>query len=246
MIESRILFIYSTLFLIYSYSYSITDNLEKCQKTFKKNDLIYQGSFQSVMDNVKERLIDNKFNEFLKNYNYDTTDCIRLLFNIKIDNIISTNQFWYSDLNADNGILYRNYSSHFVSQKMKSYSWIIRLYYELNLKNDEFMVFKSKNRRTIFDYKSKWLMDSTAIFDYKSKWLMDSTGFDLEYIRTNGFFIKTRVGDKPLHYYKIQSQEISELECKFQKWMIKLEYYGLDYLKSNKIAPLSEEEFEIQ
>ena len=94
------------------------------------------------------------------------------------------------------------------------------------------MVFKTDNKGTIYDYKSKWIMDST--------------GYDSEYVKNGGLLIKTRIGDEPLNYYKSNNSNLLDLERKFYLWILKLKERGIEYLKLNKIAPLTEEEFEIQ
>ncbi|MCB9221220.1 MAG: hypothetical protein R2863_04955 [Candidatus Kapaibacterium sp.] len=232
MVKLRILFLSALLFLCYSYCFSRCDTLEGYQNIYPKNEFKDSSSLQYEISKVRERLIDNEFDKFLEDNFNDTNKCIEILYNCKIDSIVDKRLIWYSDIDYDNGWMYRTSSTFFVSQRMKAYSWIIRLYFELNLKEDDIMVFKTDNKGTIYDYKSKWIMDST--------------GYDSEYVKNGGLLIKTRIGDEPLNYYKSNNSNLLDLERKFYLWILKLKERGIEYLKLNKIAPLTEEEFEIQ
>lgn len=235
MFNIRIFILTFLLSIFYIASYCTKDSLSRLQEDSMDDGLNYHKILEEKMDRIEKRLIDDELNELLADYNFDTTECIKQLFEFQIDSIIDKNLLWYSDMAIDNAIIYKEVESVFVSQKLKALSWIVILYYGIDLEENDIIIFKSTKNKRIFDYRSKWLTDSGYIPKYGEK------GEEI-----GGLIIRTRKGDRPLHYFKIQDLNQLELESKFEIWINKLEKYGLEYLKMNKIAPLTEEEFEIQ
>lgn len=235
MFNIRIFILTALLSIFYIATYCSKDSLSRQQKDSIENDLNYNKILEKKMDKIEKRLIDDELNELLADYNFDTTECIKQLFKFQIDSIIDKHLLWYSEMAIDNAIIYKEVESVFVSQKLKALSWIVILYYEISLEENDIVIFNSTKKNRIFDYHSEWLTDSGYIPKYGEK--EEEKG---------GFIIRTRKGDGPLHYFKDQDSDLLKLETKFDNWINKLEIYGLEYLKMNKIAPLTKDEFDIQ
>lgn len=181
--------------------------------------------------NLLEYLKSDDIKGFMQFYNKNEELAIKSLITFSLNDTINSQQIWYNETVGKNiNPLERSTEGadkFYASLKLKAYFWILQIYNsKYSCLNGNLCVFIGDSNNFIFDYEILNHQQQKQIL----KEILTQDNKDLKI---------------DIQYKKRLSVDLSELNRSFEIWYVNMKEKGLNYMRTQKISPINEDQYKI-